>query len=127
MFIDLHVLVDGRQSLFEAHALTETIEGVIQAIAPRADVTVHLPDMPVKLANRFDELFLSNYGALTRVIWRVVGDAGLAEGIGCRRPFGSCIAIRRPIESQSCQGGCTGPGSGWLWTISGMRKRARTL
>ena len=41
MFIDLHVLVDGRQSLFEAHALTETIEGVIQAIAPQADVTVH--------------------------------------------------------------------------------------
>jgi cation diffusion facilitator family transporter len=41
MFIDLHVLVDGRQSLFEAHALTETIEGVIQEIAPQADVTVH--------------------------------------------------------------------------------------
>jgi len=41
LFIDLHVLVDGRQSLFEAHALTETIEGVIQQIAPEADVTVH--------------------------------------------------------------------------------------
>jgi cation diffusion facilitator family transporter len=41
LFIDLHVLVDGRQSLFEAHALTETIEGVIQQIAPQADVTVH--------------------------------------------------------------------------------------
>lgn len=41
LFIDLHVLVDGNQSLFEAHALTETIEHVIQAIAPRADVTVH--------------------------------------------------------------------------------------
>jgi cation diffusion facilitator family transporter len=41
LFIDLHVLVDGRQSLFEAHALTETIEGVIQDIAPEADVTVH--------------------------------------------------------------------------------------
>jgi cation diffusion facilitator family transporter len=41
LFIDLHVLVDGRQSLFEAHALTETIEGVIQQIAPAADVTVH--------------------------------------------------------------------------------------
>jgi divalent metal cation (Fe/Co/Zn/Cd) transporter len=33
--------VDGRQSLFEAHALTETIEGVIQQIVPDADVTVH--------------------------------------------------------------------------------------
>jgi cation diffusion facilitator family transporter len=41
LFIDLHVLVDGRQSLFEAHALTETIEGVIQRIVPEADVTVH--------------------------------------------------------------------------------------
>jgi cation diffusion facilitator family transporter len=41
MFIDLHVLVDGRQSLFEAHELTEKIEGVIQEIVPQADVTVH--------------------------------------------------------------------------------------
>jgi cation diffusion facilitator family transporter len=41
LFIDLHVLVDGRQSLFEAHALTEIIEGVIQQIVPDADVTVH--------------------------------------------------------------------------------------
>ena len=41
LFIDLHVLVDGKQTLFEAHALTETIEGVIQGIAPEADVTVH--------------------------------------------------------------------------------------
>jgi cation diffusion facilitator family transporter len=41
LFIDLHVLVDGNQTLFEAHALTETIEGVIREIAPGADVTVH--------------------------------------------------------------------------------------
>jgi cation diffusion facilitator family transporter len=41
LFIDLHVLVDGNQTLFAAHALTETIEGVIQAVAPGADVTVH--------------------------------------------------------------------------------------
>lgn len=41
MFIDLHVLVDGQQTLFEAHRLTETIEGVIQQIVPAADVTVH--------------------------------------------------------------------------------------
>jgi divalent metal cation (Fe/Co/Zn/Cd) transporter len=41
LFIDLHVLVDGRQTLLEAHALTETIEGVIQGIVPGADVTVH--------------------------------------------------------------------------------------
>jgi cation diffusion facilitator family transporter len=41
LFIDLHVLVDGGQTLAEAHRLTETIEGVIQEIAPQADVTVH--------------------------------------------------------------------------------------
>jgi cation diffusion facilitator family transporter len=41
LFIDLHVLVDGGQTLAEAHSLTETIESVIQKIAPDADVTVH--------------------------------------------------------------------------------------
>ena len=41
LFIDLHVLVDGAQTLTEAHKLTETIEAVIQEIAPQADVTVH--------------------------------------------------------------------------------------
>jgi cation diffusion facilitator family transporter len=41
LFIDLHVLMDGRQSLADAHALTEMIEAAIQEIAPRADVTVH--------------------------------------------------------------------------------------
>jgi len=41
LFIDLHVLVDGQQTLTEAHGLTENIEAVIQEIAPQADVTVH--------------------------------------------------------------------------------------
>jgi cation diffusion facilitator family transporter len=41
LFIDLHVLVDGNQTLHAAHALTETIEGVIQRMVPAADVTVH--------------------------------------------------------------------------------------
>jgi cation diffusion facilitator family transporter len=41
LFIDLHVLVDGAQTLEQAHGLTETIEAVIQEVAPRADVTVH--------------------------------------------------------------------------------------
>jgi cation diffusion facilitator family transporter len=41
LFIDLHVLVDGGQTLSEAHRLTETIETVIHEIAPDADVTVH--------------------------------------------------------------------------------------
>jgi len=41
VFIDLHVLVDGRQTLAQAHELTETIEAAIHQIAPDADVTVH--------------------------------------------------------------------------------------
>ena len=41
LFIDLHVLVDGNQTLKQAHQLTETIETAIEQIAPHADVTVH--------------------------------------------------------------------------------------
>ena len=41
MFVDLHVLVDGGQTLSQAHDLTERIEAAIQQIAPQADVTVH--------------------------------------------------------------------------------------
>jgi cation diffusion facilitator family transporter len=41
LFVDLHVLVDGYQTLAQAHELTETIERAIQEIAPQADVTVH--------------------------------------------------------------------------------------
>jgi cation diffusion facilitator family transporter len=41
LFIDLHVLVDGNQTLKQAHDLTEAIETAIGQIAPRADVTVH--------------------------------------------------------------------------------------
>ena len=41
LFIDLHILVDGAQSLREAHQLTETVEQAIQQLAPQADVTVH--------------------------------------------------------------------------------------
>ncbi len=40
-FIDVHVLLDGEQTLNEAHALTETIEDTIKNILPEADVTVH--------------------------------------------------------------------------------------
>ena len=41
LFIDLHSLVDGQQTLTQAHRLTDTVETAIQAIAPGADVTVH--------------------------------------------------------------------------------------
>lgn len=41
LFVDLHVLVDGGQTLTQAHDLTESIEQTIHQIAPHADVTVH--------------------------------------------------------------------------------------
>jgi cation diffusion facilitator family transporter len=41
VFVDLHVLVDGEQSLRKVHDLTEQIEQIIAKIAPDADVTVH--------------------------------------------------------------------------------------
>ena len=41
LFVDIHVLVDGNQTLKEAHSLTEEIERVIQKLVPNADVTVH--------------------------------------------------------------------------------------
>ena len=40
-FVDLHVLVDGSQTLEEAHALTDRIEREVQLLLPEADVTVH--------------------------------------------------------------------------------------
>lgn len=40
-FVDLHVLLDGTQSLEAAHRLTEQIEKRVQALLPGADVTVH--------------------------------------------------------------------------------------
>ena len=40
-FVDIHVLVDGNQTLKEAHNLTEEIENTIRTLIPNADVTVH--------------------------------------------------------------------------------------
>jgi cation diffusion facilitator family transporter len=41
LFVDIHVLIDGNQTLKDAHSLTEEIERTIQKLVPRADVTVH--------------------------------------------------------------------------------------
>jgi len=40
-FVDVHVHLDGNQTLREAHNLTEEIERAIQNLVPNADVTVH--------------------------------------------------------------------------------------
>jgi cation diffusion facilitator family transporter len=41
LFVDVHILVDGTQSLEEAHELTEEVEASIRSILPDADVTIH--------------------------------------------------------------------------------------
>jgi cation diffusion facilitator family transporter len=45
-FVDAHVLVNGNQTLYEAHDLTEEIEKVISQVIPGADVTVHPEPAP---------------------------------------------------------------------------------
>jgi cation diffusion facilitator family transporter len=47
LFVDAHVLVDGEQTLAEAHALTERIEEAVNTIVPGADVTVHPEPAPL--------------------------------------------------------------------------------
>lgn len=41
LFVDVHVLMDGDQTLRQAHDLTERAERAIQAVVTDADVTVH--------------------------------------------------------------------------------------
>jgi cation diffusion facilitator family transporter len=41
-FIDMHITMDGRVTLQEAHAATELIEAAIQKVVSPADVTVHV-------------------------------------------------------------------------------------
>jgi cation diffusion facilitator family transporter len=41
LFIDVHVLLDGNQSLTQAHKMTEKIEKAIRVEYPEADVIVH--------------------------------------------------------------------------------------
>jgi cation diffusion facilitator family transporter len=41
IFIDFHVVMDGKKTLNEAHRLADDIERAIQKFIPNADVTVH--------------------------------------------------------------------------------------
>jgi cation diffusion facilitator family transporter len=52
LFVDAHVVVNGSQSLEEAHTMTEVIEATIRRIVPDSDVTVH-PE-PAKEADQID-------------------------------------------------------------------------
>jgi ferrous-iron efflux pump FieF len=40
-FVDLHVRLDGSQTLEKAHDLTETIEKEVRVLLPDGDATVH--------------------------------------------------------------------------------------
>ena len=45
-FVDLHLTLDGSQTLQEAHDLTERAEEAVRAVLPEADVTVHPEPKP---------------------------------------------------------------------------------
>jgi cation diffusion facilitator family transporter len=45
-FVDIHVLLNGEQTLREAHGLTEVIEQAVAGVLPEADVTVHPEPLP---------------------------------------------------------------------------------
>jgi cation diffusion facilitator family transporter len=46
-FVDLHITLDGQLPLIAAHALTESVEQVVNEILPGADVTVHPEPRPL--------------------------------------------------------------------------------
>ena len=48
LFADIHVLVDGNQTMREAHALTEQVELAIQTAIGESDVTVHAEPLDSK-------------------------------------------------------------------------------
>ncbi len=48
LFVDVHILVDPRQTMKNAHVLTEQAEAAILQVAPNADITVHAEPAPVE-------------------------------------------------------------------------------
>jgi ferrous-iron efflux pump FieF len=52
LFVDIHIFVDGNQTLKDAHRLTEDIEHNIQKLVPNADVTVHPEPNPEILVDK---------------------------------------------------------------------------
>jgi cation diffusion facilitator family transporter len=65
LFADLHILVDGKLSLQEAHSMTEVVEDAIHHIAPDADVTVHAEPMTSRTAPLLEQVALSSEGRKT--------------------------------------------------------------
>lgn len=46
-FVDVHILVNGKQTLEQAHAQADAVEEAIREIVPGADVTVHAEPEPI--------------------------------------------------------------------------------
>lgn len=46
LFADMHILVDGKLSLQQAHTITDVVEKAILEVVPNADVTVHAEPAP---------------------------------------------------------------------------------
>lgn len=47
-FVDMHILVDGKLSLEEAHTLTEKVEEAVRRVAHNVDVSVHAEPAPAE-------------------------------------------------------------------------------
>jgi divalent metal cation (Fe/Co/Zn/Cd) transporter len=51
--VDVHITIDGSQTLEDAHAMTETVEQAIRDILPESDVTIHpepaTPPEPIEI------------------------------------------------------------------------------
>jgi divalent metal cation (Fe/Co/Zn/Cd) transporter len=69
LFIDAHVLVDGLQTLDEAHAITQVIEKTVHEIVPEADITVHPePANPARKDDQLKEQIVSAVEALPGIL-----------------------------------------------------------
>ena len=95
-FVDLHITVDGEQSLRAAHALTERVEQAVEAILPGADVTVHPepapapPQVPARLAQHRSKLILTpaRVGSLPYKLSGFAAEPpGLSRHLFSRQPY----------------------------------------
>jgi cation diffusion facilitator family transporter len=52
IFVDMHITMDGADTLNEAHAATESIEKAIQAVISHADIIVHVEPAEIKKSSK---------------------------------------------------------------------------
>lgn len=69
VFVDVHILLDGEQSLDAAHGMTEVVETAIQRVVPNADVFVHPePRQEQTAPDNSKERIIVEVAALTGVV-----------------------------------------------------------